>query len=192
MLDNELREYENIEVRSIAENKIQLSVPVGQESKLMKDKHGLPFKEVIPRSTWEGALLGDGNGYSDLKVHINHQQYVNIGKVDNVQVTNKEVLVDVTLSDNADGVKKAIEQRKLHSVSFGFKPLADTFDRVGNFFKRTVQEMKLVEFSLLDITPAYNNTDIQVRNLEIPHDLVEEERRKQQQMKLRIQLLKLR
>lgn len=53
-------------------------------------------------------------------------------------------------------------------MSFGFRALKDSFDKVGNFVKRTIEDMEVFEVSILDVEPAYLGTLAEVRQLEIP------------------------
>ena len=55
-------------------------------------------------------------------------------------------------------------------MSFGFKAIKDTFNHVGNYLQRTIEDMELFEVSILDKTPAYNNTLVEARELNIPID----------------------
>ena len=69
-------------------------------------------------------------------------------------------------------------------MSFGFRALKDVWATVGNFKQRTVQEMELTEVSILDVTPAYNSTSVDVRAIQIPLSDAEVLKIRQRQLEL--------
>ena len=62
--------------------------------------------------------------------------------------------------------KEVIEEAKqgnLKGWSFGFRTLADTWEEEKPIAKRTLEDIELIEVSLLTIEPAYIATSVQVR-----------------------------
>ncbi|UZT06633.1 HK97 family phage prohead protease [Clostridium sp. LQ25] len=49
--------------------------------------------------------------------------------------------------------------------------IKDNFKHIWNFVKREIEEFNLLEISILDVTPAYNHTFVEARNLYIPINL---------------------
>ena len=67
---------------------------------------------------------------------------------------------------DADVIREA-RAGHLKGWSFGFTTNADTWEeKDGEVSKRTLEDINLLEVSLLTITPAYIGTSVQVRSLE--------------------------
>lgn len=60
-------------------------------SKTLKDKYNRPFKEICPKTTWENAIN------DDVKIFINHKDYYNVGKSQNMVVMDEGVFLEVEL-----------------------------------------------------------------------------------------------
>lgn len=131
---------------------------VGRESRVLQDVSG-PFVEVIEPGTFMRALeaaesvglmfdhfrmLDDANHKADLRED-------NIG-----------LYADVSVSD--DEVIQCARNNQLTGWSFGFYCTNDKWDiRADGMRRRTVTELELVEVSILDVTPAYIATSIEMR-----------------------------
>lgn len=155
---------DNIEVRELEDSlKIVAKVNDYGLSKTLRGKNG-EFKEIVPKETWTRAIENNPN----IKVYYNHQDVVNVADSVEFRIENDGVYADITLTKNADGLYKKVKENLTTGISFGFRALSDKFEQVGNFMRRTINEMFLEEISILDKTPAYNNTYAEVRAIEVP------------------------
>lgn len=131
---------------------------VGRESRVLHDVSG-PFVEVIEPGTFRKALETTDN----IGLMFNHMRFLdgadhkadlredNIGLYANVAVSDEEVITQARAN-------------KLTGWSFGFYIGNDKWDiRADGMRRRTITELELVEVSILDVTPAYIATSIEMR-----------------------------
>ena len=131
---------------------------VGRESRVLQDVSG-PFVEVIEPGTFRKALETTDN----IGLMFNHMRFLdgadhkadlredNIGLYANVSVSDEEVITQARAN-------------KLTGWSFGFYIGNDKWDiRADGMRRRTITELELVEVSVLDVTPAYIATSIEMR-----------------------------
>lgn len=172
-------EKQILELRAIETNdktlKIRAKVNDFTPSKLLRDKHGRPFKEICPKATWENAIN------NDIRILINHKNYYNVGKSHNIDVTDKGVFLEIELDPIKErGIYENVKRGILNQVSFGFNVITDKWNKVGDYFVRQLQKINLLEISLLDCTAAYNNTTIEARSMvEVPENYIYEIKSKQ-------------
>ena len=159
------KQYLQTELRAIEGKRIKALVNDYTLSKRLSGRNG-KFREIISKEVWTKAI----SEVRELKVYINHQPYVDIMKDVELRAEEDGVYLYGTLNDNAGGVYKAIEEGRLTGVSFGFRALEDEFEQRTDYLERHIKDMKLFEVSLLDVEPAYYNTKIEARNLELPVD----------------------
>lgn len=74
------------------------------------------------------------------------------------------------MKESERGLYQAVQNGEITGMSFGFRAVKDKWETVGNFKQRTIEEMTLIEVSILDTIPAYNNTSAEVRSINIPMD----------------------
>ena len=174
----------NVELRAQEENdKLTIVAKVNDytKSKMLRDKTGKSFVEICPKSTWEKAIN------DKIKVFLNHKNYVEIGNSHSFEVREDGVYLTVDLDPIKErGIYESVKQGILAQVSFGFTVIKDNFKKVGDYFERVLEDIKISEVSLLDKTAAYNNTAIECRDLEIPNTFNQIDL-----MKLKLQILKL-
>lgn len=134
-------------------------------SKELRGKNG-KFREIISREVWTRAIEKANN---NIKVFINHSPYVDIMENVELRAEDDGVYLYGTLLDKAENVHKAIKEGKINGVSFGFRALKDSFKQaIGGYMERHIEDMELFEVSLLDVEPAYFNTCVEARALELP------------------------
>lgn len=81
-------------------------------------------------------------------------------KEDNIGLHAKAVISDTEVIEEA-------RCGNLKGWSFGFRTLSDSWENVNNVAKRTLEEIDLLEVSLLTIEPAYIATSVQVRSEDV-------------------------
>ena len=151
-----------IEIRSANEAVIEGYVnAVGRDSRIMRRKDGKRFVEVVEPGTFQKALGKGGN----IEVRLNHGAV--LGSTESGSLTlyedNIGLYAKATISD-ADTIEKA-RRKELRGWSFGFVKISDRWDE-GEVQKRHLEEIELREVSILDKTPAYIATSIEMRDEE--------------------------
>lgn len=137
---------------------------VGRESRVLPSPRG-KFVEVIEPRTFEKALLANPN----VDLLFNHNKDKKLGST---QDGNLELFEDAiglralaTVSD-PEVIEKA-RNNELKGWSFGFIAQKDTWEtRENDVQRRKIEEMELIEVSILDKTPAYIATSIESRGEE--------------------------
>lgn len=121
--------------------------------------HG-KFTEVVKAGTFANALKAN----NDVKLKYNHKRV--IGSMADGTLELKEdpigLYAKATITD-AEVIKSAREG-KIKGWSFGFNKIKDEWqrDEAGNEI-RSLCEIKLNEVSIVDITPVYRATSVEVR-----------------------------
>ena len=122
------------------------------------------FIEKIKAGVFETALKRNNN----VKVLLNHNPDRELANTQDgtarLEEDNIGLRAEVTITD-AEVVTKA-KNNRLVGWSFGFYSNSDDVDENGAMTTRTVNDMDLVEVSVLDDTrsPAYYGTSIETRN----------------------------
>lgn len=157
--------FNELELRELGHNSLSLVCKVNDYS-LSKEIRGLKgtFREVVPKETWKKAISNNPS----IKLYYNHKNYFEFRKEIEFKIEEDGVYLFISLKDSEQGLYNAVKNSELTGLSFGFKCLKDKRETVGNFRKRTILDIDLFEVSLLDVTPCYNNTSIEIRNLNIP------------------------
>ena len=124
----------------------------------------LRFIEKIKAGAFKNALKRNDN----VKVLLNHNSDRELANTKDgtaiLEEDNIGLRAEVTITD-AEVVEKA-RNNKLVGWSFGFYSNSDDVDESGSIATRTVNDMDLVEVSILDDTksPAYYGTSVETRN----------------------------
>ncbi|WP_297712943.1 HK97 family phage prohead protease [Clostridium sp.] len=170
--------YNKLEVRELENNSISLVCKVNDYG-LSKELRGINgvFKEIVPRDTWERAIN------ENIKFYYNHKPYFELADKVELRAEEDGVYLYATLKESEKGLYDAVKNGEITGMSFGFKALKDRWENIGNYKQRIIEEMELFEVSILDKTPAYNNTSVEARELNIPVDL-EIKRRRLELLKL--------
>ena len=125
-------------------------------SRVLRDRKGDSFVErVEPRCFTRALNTGD-----NVKFLLNHNHNIHLGSLEegNLKLIEDNIglKIDATV-DNAE-VRKAYDDGGFSGFSYGFQSLKDNFREWDNGVQlRTLQDIKLIEVSLLDskTTPAY-------------------------------------
>lgn len=124
----------------------------------------LRFIEKIKAGAFKNALKRNDN----VKVLLNHNSDRELANTKDgtaiLEEDNIGLRAEVTITD-PEVVEKA-RNHKLVGWSFGFRSNSDDVDESGSIATRTVNDMDLVEVSILDDTksPAYYGTSVETRN----------------------------
>ena len=124
----------------------------------------LRFVEKIKAGAFRSALKRNDN----VKVLLNHNSDRELANTKDgtaiLEEDNIGLRAEVTITD-PEVVEKA-RNNKLVGWSFGFYSNSDDLDESGSVATRTVNDMDLVEVSILDDTksPAYYGTSIETRD----------------------------
>lgn len=151
----------DFEIRELNEHRLVCMVNNYTWSKMMTDKNGKKFRERISREVWERAL-----SKNQIKIYLNHSDYVEIGSDIQINATNNGVLLTLTLNEKEHGIYRAAKENRLTGCSFGFKCIDEKITERGDFYEREIHDFELYEISILDKIPAYNYTSVEARNLQ--------------------------
>lgn len=170
--------YNKLEIRELESSSLSLVCKVNDYSlsKELRGKNGT-FRELVPKETWEKAIN------DNIKFYYNHKPYFELGVSVELRAEDDGVYLYAKLKENEKGLYNAVKDGLITGMSFGFKCLKDKWQDNGNFKQRTIEDMELLEVSILDKEPAYWGTSAEVRGLHIPIDL--------SIMKKRLELYKL-
>lgn len=126
-----------------------------QKSKVLT-RNGKQFREIISREVFQKALDKQPN----IKLFINHQPYVDVAENIEVVAEEKGLIAKVKLLENAKGLFDGIKSNEFGEFSFGMKVLKDKWVSDGDVDLRIVEEIELVEISILNVEAAYKNTGV--------------------------------
>lgn len=119
------------------------------------------FIEKVKPETFNRALARADNIDMLLNHDVRHKLASTMNQTlklreDNIGLYAKAVIYDKNVIEEA-------QQGNLKGWSFGFRALSDTWEEKQPVAKRTLEDIDLVEVSLLTIEPAYIATSVQVR-----------------------------
>ena len=134
-------------------------------SRVLKDRKGDNFVERVEPRCFTRAL----NSGSNVKFLLNHNHNINLGSLDegNLKLTEDNIGLKIDATVNHEEVRKAYENGGFSGFSYGFQAIKDNFRNWDNGLKlRTLQEIRLIEVSLLDskTTPAYFGSMVNVEH----------------------------
>lgn len=121
--------------------------------------HDKPFVERIRAGAFERALKSD----KPIELRFNHDKVLMDTQSglelyeDNIGLHAGALIKDPVV------VQRALEG-KLSGWSFGFICNKDSWDMDGEIERRTVEDLTLLEVSILDKTPAYIGTSVEARS----------------------------
>jgi HK97 family phage prohead protease len=133
---------------------------VGRESRIIPSSRGQFIEKILP-GTFDFALKLVDN----VDLLFNHDKNRKLGSIKdgNLQLYEDSVglRAKCTISDS-EVIQKA-KKGELRGWSFGFICYRDVWkDGPNGIQKREISKLKLIEVSLLDKTPAYNATSINI------------------------------
>ncbi|MGG3623857.1 HK97 family phage prohead protease [Bacillus gobiensis] len=134
---------------------------VGRESRILPSPNGR-FKEQIVPKTFEKALLKSEN----VDLLFNHNKDRKLGSITDGNLELREDNIGLraiaTVTDE-DVIQKA-RNGELRGWSFGFIANSDRWeDGSDGIQRRFIEDLDLLEVSILDKTPAYIATSIEAR-----------------------------
>ena len=151
----------------IRDNSIRIE---GYVNAICRDSRVLPsprgrFVEQIKEKVWERAL----EKAEDVKLLFNHKENRQLGSLvqGNLELFEAAIgLRAICIIDDEEVIQKA-KDGKLTGWSFGFIAQKDTWeDFKEGIQRRFIEELDLIEVSILDKTPAYIGTSIEQRGEE--------------------------
>ena len=161
-MENKILEFRTLETDDNS-LKIRALVNNYKPSKMLKNKKGQSFIEVAPKEMWEKCIS------DDVKIFVNHKDYYNVGISHKFDIKDDGVYLEIELDRVKEkGIYENVKNGILNQISFGFNAISDKWDKIGNYFQRTLENINLKEISLLDCTAAYNGTAIECRNIDVP------------------------
>ncbi len=124
------------------------------------------FEEVIDPGAFSRAILED-----DVRALVQHDSGRVIGRKSagtlRLVEDQKGLSVEIDLPDTGDGrdLRELISRGDITGMSFGFVAVRQAWDYSQEPPKRTIQEVRLDEVSVVS-NPAYDGTSIAMRSLE--------------------------
>ena len=154
-----------VEVRS--DGKVEISGYVNAIDRYSKELYGSKgkFIEKVAPTVFQRALEKARN----VDMLLNHDVRRKLASIeegtlalkeDNIGLHAKAVISDTEVIEEA-------RCGNLKGWSFGFRALSDSWEDDGSVAKRTLEEIDLIEVSLLTIEPAYIATSVQVRSEDV-------------------------
>lgn len=135
---------------------------VERESRVLPSVRG-KFVETIKAKTFERALLKN----DDVKMLFNHNEQRELGsmKQGNLELFEDAIGLRAIATITDEEVIEKAKNKQLRGWSFGFVAKKDTWlDGENGIQKRILEDIDLLEVSILDKTPAYIATSIEVRD----------------------------
>lgn len=131
----------------------------GRESRLLRDING-EFVEIVKPGTFKHAL----EKTDKIGLMYNHKKPLGSTK-DSLELREDNIgLYARALVSDPDVIEQA-KNNKLSGWSFGFKKEKDSWEtRDDGVRRRVLEDIDLFEVSILDVTPAYIATSIEMRD----------------------------
>jgi uncharacterized protein len=132
-----------------------------RESRELSSPQG-PFVEQIMPKTFERALSKADS--VDLLFNHNPSRKLGSTKEGNLDLREDNIGLRATATVSDPEVMDKAKKGELRGWSFAFSAIKDAWDkRADGIQKRTVSELDIYEVSVLDVTPAYIATSVDVR-----------------------------
>lgn len=134
---------------------------VDRESRMLPSPRGY-FKERIVPKTFEKALKKAKN----VDLLFNHDKNRNLGSIENgnLELYEDNIGLRAIATVTDEQVIKKARNQELRGWSFGFVSEKDSWEEgESGVQKRSIEELELLEVSILDMTPAYVATSIETR-----------------------------
>lgn len=128
---------------------------VDRKSRVLYDESGKPFIEIVKPKTFERALQQG----KPVEMRFNHSKHLGSTAENNLELheDNIGLFARAVITDN-DTISKA---DNFTGWSFTFMPIKDNIiDNADGIAERTLEEIDLLEVSILDKTPAYYGTSV--------------------------------
>lgn len=159
-----------MEIRKLDDGSLHITGYVNitdKPSRVLRDSKGNSFVERVEPRCFARAL----NSGDNVKFLLNHNHDINLGSLDegNLKLTEDNIGLKIDATVNNDKVRKAYDEGGFSGFSYGFQKIKDNFRDWDNGVQlRTLQEIRLIEVSLLDskTVPAYFGSLVNVEHRE--------------------------
>ena len=159
-----------MEVRKLDDGSLHITGYVNitdKPSRVLRDSKGNSFVERVEPRCFARAL----NSGDNVKFLLNHNHDINLGSLDegNLKLTEDNIGLKIEATVNNEEVRQAYENGGFSGFSYGFQKLRDNFRDWDNGIQlRTLQDIKLIEVSLLDskTVPAFLGNLVNVEQRE--------------------------
>ena len=154
-----------VEVRS--DGKVEISGYVNAIDRYSKELYGSKgkFIEKVAPTVFQRALEKSLN----VDMLLNHDVRRKLASIEEGTLELKEDTIGLHAKAVISDTEVIEEARcgNLKGWSFGFRALSDSWQDDAGVVKRTLEDIDLIEVSLLTIEPAYIATSVQVRSEDI-------------------------
>ena len=154
-----------VEVRS--DGKVEISGYVNAIDRYSKELYGSKgkFIEKVAPTVFQRALEKSRN----VDMLLNHDVRRKLASIEEGTLELKEDTIGLHAKAVISDTEVIEEARcgNLKGWSFGFRALSDSWQDDAGVVKRTLEDIDLIEVSLLTIEPAYIATSVQVRSEDI-------------------------
>ena len=158
-----------MEVRQLDDGSLHITGYVNitdKKSRVLKDNKGNLFVERVEPRCFKRAL--EKNNVDFL---LNHDTSKKLGSIadGNLKLIEDNIGLKIEATVNNEEVRQAYENGGFSGFSYGFQKIRDNFRDWDNGIQlRTLQDIKLIEVSLLDSTktPAYFGSLVNVEHRE--------------------------
>lgn len=159
-----------MEVRKLDNGSLHITGYVNitdKSSRVLKDNKGNLFVERVEPRCFKRALEKNNN----VEFLLNHDTGKKLGSIadGNLKLTEDNIGLKIEATINNEEVRQAYENGGFSGFSYGFQKIRDNFRYWDNGIQlRTLQDIKLIEVSLLDSTktPAYFGSLVNVEHRE--------------------------
>lgn len=159
-----------MEVRQLDDGSLHITGYVNitdKSSRVLKDNKGNLFVERVEPRCFKRALEKNNN----VEFLLNHNTSKKLGSITdgNLKLTEDNIGLKIEATINNEEVRQAYENGGFSGFSYGFQKIRDNFRDWDNGIQlRTLQDIKLIEVSLLDSTrtPAYFGSLVNVEHRE--------------------------
>lgn len=134
----------------------------GRDSRVLKDVQGEFIEQVVP-GTFRKAL--ETAEKVDILFNHKEQRRLSDNTSDGVQLYEDNIGLRCIIETNDTEVRQKAESKELTGWSFGFKAKKERWED-GEVRRRYLEDISLLEVSLLDVTPAYIATSVECRGEE--------------------------
>lgn len=158
-----------MEVRQLDDGSLHITGYVNitdKSSRVLKDNKGNLFVERVEPRCFKRALKKNNVDFL-----LNHDTSKKLGSIadGNLKLTEDNIGLKIEATVNNEEVRQAYENGGFSGFSYGFQKIRDNFRDWDNGIQlRTLQDIKLIEVSLLDNTkiPAYFGSLVNVEHRE--------------------------
>ena len=135
----------------------------GRDSRVLKRSDGTQFIEQVEPKTFQRALEKN----SETPILFNHKENRLLATTkQGAKLFEDNIGLRCILETDDKEVREKAENNELQGWSFGFSVVKDRFED-GEIQKRYLEDINLLEVSLLDKTPAYIATSVEMRGEEV-------------------------